>query len=624
MDQLIGKRLEGRYQLDAMIGVGGMANVYRATDLKNNMTVAVKILREEYGQNEELVRRFKNESKAICILNHPNIVKVFDVSVTDRLQFIVMEYIDGINLKEYMNQRGGRLTWKETVHFSRQVLEALDHAHQRGVVHRDVKPQNIMLVSDGQIKIMDFGIARFSGAESQYTSNQTIGSVHYISPEQAQGDETDQKTDIYSMGIMMYEMLAGRLPFESDSAVSVAIKQISDKAVPLGEIAPEVPQALQEIIARAMAKNPQERYPSARAMLDDIEKFKQNPSIRFEYEYQQEDSPERYVSKVMGKTNNTADKATDSAKKNKKRKKKRRVGALPVLFGMAVAFAITSAILCYMIFTDSTNPLFSDKADVELPDLNGMQWSEVEKEYGHKMTFSVTEEYNSRYEAGTIYYQSPRGPRAVKEGSKVELKVSLGTLYLPVPDVVQWKIGDAEEELRSKGIMMRRLAVIDDSVPEGMVVKTEPAAGEQIASGETISVYVSQKKVNVNRVVPPVIGMPLQDALRALGNNNLSVGSQNEDFNDAYPAGTVIACDPAPDTRVKVNSRVNLTISLGPAPTPPPTSVPTEEPEEEPTEEPSAEPGTSPSPTVVPNEAIADAIGQIIEGIKNPNGDDGQ
>ena len=457
MDELIGKKLEGRYLLESLVGVGGMANVYKGRDLKTDAVVAVKILREEFSQNTELVRRFKNESKAISILDHPNIVKVFDVSVTDRLQFIVMEYIDGITLKEYMNRRGGPLTWKEVVHFCQQVLDALDHAHQKGVVHRDIKPQNIMLLADGRVKIMDFGIARFSRAEYQDTSEKAIGSVHYISPEQAKGDVTDAKADIYSMGVMMYEMLSGKLPFESDSAVSVAIKQIADTAAPLSEVAPDVPKALQDITARAMAKDPARRYPSARAMLNDLEEFKKNPSIRFEYEYMTEDSPARYIDKVVKQSSNgpsgrrtpssqgprKAQAPSSGSKSGGPRKSRRKVGVLPILAGMAAAFALGSAILCYLIFANSTNPLFSNKKDVELPDFTGMQWETVKDQYSGQLTLVAEQEYNAQYEEGVIYYQSPRGPRTVKEGQKVTVKVSLGTLYVNVPDVTQWKIADA-------------------------------------------------------------------------------------------------------------------------------------------------------------------------------------
>ncbi|MEG2931041.1 MAG: protein kinase, partial [Ruthenibacterium sp.] len=254
MDKFIGKRLDGRYLIQTLLGSGGMAVVYKAVDLKENKVVAVKILREECMNNEDLVRRFKNESKAISVLNHPNLVKVYDVSVSDKLQFIVMEYIDGITLKDYMEFRKQPLTYKETLHFVSQTLLALQHAHAKGIVHRDIKPQNIMLLSNGNIKVMDFGIARFARNESQTMTDTAIGSVHYISPEQAKGDVTDLKADIYSVGVMMYEMLAGRLPFDGESPVGVAIKQISDTPTPLRQINPAVPEALQAITERAMAK----------------------------------------------------------------------------------------------------------------------------------------------------------------------------------------------------------------------------------------------------------------------------------------------------------------------------------------------------------------------------------
>ena len=227
MDNLIHRSLEGRYRIEQLLGAGGMANVYKGTDMQTGKLVAVKVLKQEYVNNPDLVRRFKNEAKAISLLNHPNITKVYDVSVSDDLQYIVMEYIEGITLKEYMEYRGKALTYKETVHFIMQILAALQHAHDKGIVHRDIKPQNIMLLSDGTIKVMDFGIARFSRSESRTITDKAIGSVHYISPEQARGNPTDLRADLYSVGVMMYEMLSGTLPFESDSPVSVAIKQIS-------------------------------------------------------------------------------------------------------------------------------------------------------------------------------------------------------------------------------------------------------------------------------------------------------------------------------------------------------------------------------------------------------------
>ncbi len=273
MDNLIGKKLDGLYEVRELIGSGGMANVYKAVSLGQNgpvpagTVVAVKVLRAEFMHDPELVNRFKNESKAISLLHHPNIVKVYDVSVTDRLQYIVMEYVNGMTLREYLNERGGRLTSRETVHFISQILYALEHAHSNGVVHRDIKPQNIMLLDNGQLRMMDFGIARISRAENQLLSGKAMGSVHYVSPEQARGEVTDPRSDIYSVGVMMYEMLSGKLPFDSDDAMKVAVKHITDTPRPLAEIAPDTPRALAEITEKAMAKSPANRYQSAGELL---------------------------------------------------------------------------------------------------------------------------------------------------------------------------------------------------------------------------------------------------------------------------------------------------------------------------------------------------------------------
>ena len=251
MDKYVGKRLDGRYEIQEIIGVGGMAIVYKAYDRLENRTVSVKILREEFVGNEEFMRRFRNESRAVSMLSHPNIVQVFDVSFGDRFQYIVMVYIDGITLKEYIDQQKV-VRWKEAVHFTLQILCALQHAHERGVIHRDIKPQNIMLLRDGTIKVTDFGIARFSRSGVHTAVDKAMGSVHYISPEQAKGDVTDAKADVYSIGIMMYEMLSGQLPFVGESNVAVAIKQISEDARPLNELDPDIPEGLVEIVHGAM------------------------------------------------------------------------------------------------------------------------------------------------------------------------------------------------------------------------------------------------------------------------------------------------------------------------------------------------------------------------------------
>ena len=604
LDNVIGKRLDGRYLLESLVGVGGMANVYKALDLKEQRTVAVKILRPEFMENEELVRRFKNESKAISILDHPHIVKVYDVSVNDKLQYIVMEYIDGITLKEYMNQRGGPLTWKEAVHFITQILETLDHAHRKGVVHRDVKPQNIMLLADGSIKMMDFGIARFSRAESQLVSEKAIGSVHYISPEQAKGDVTDAKADIYSTGVMLYEMLAGRLPFESDSAVSVAIKQISDEPVPLAQAAPEVPEGLQAITARAMAKDPAGRYPSARAMLDDLEEFKKNPSIRFEYQYMTDTAPARYIDKAMKQTKNGGaappQRSSQGGKQPAPRKrKKRRSYTLPILAGMALAFAIGSGILCYMIFTNSTNPLFSNRDDVELVNFVGMTRDEIEanEEYNKNFDIHFVEEYNDKYPAGQVFSQTPRPPRQVKERQAVTLKVSLGTQMITVKDVTNMVQKNAEEVLREQGFTVSIYPVEDKNFAVGTVIRTDPEANTQAAAGSTIMLFVSQDKVDTNTEVPMLVGLSIEDANVALTNKILVMGNRTEAYSSEYEAGIIIDQTPEAGTKLKWNSKVNVVVSLGPEPTPEPSATP------EPSNTPTAPPATPepvPTPTTAP------------------------
>lgn len=587
MDNLIGKKLDGRYLLEELVGEGGMANVYRAMDLKEQRTVAVKILKEECTESEEMVRRFKNESKAISILNHPGIVKVYDVSVTDKIQYMVMEYVDGVTLKEYLSLRGGPLTWKETLHFITQVLEALSHAHSKGVVHRDVKPQNIMLQSNGQVKLMDFGIARFSQAENYALGDKAIGSVHYISPEQAKGMPTDATTDIYSVGVMMYEMLSGKLPFESNSAVSVAIKQISDEAVPLSKLMPDLPTGLSEICCKAMAKDHRDRYQSAPAMLEAIRQFKQDPSIQFEYKYLGDAAPtpvsrpaarparqnkkagsESTMAETGAHKGKAAPKSAPKAAPRKGRKRKNGSYFIPAMAGMAMAFLIGSIVLCYLIFTNSTNALFSNREDVDLVNFVGMSKSDVEGNSDYRKKFSITyvEEYNSNYEEGYIYSQTPKPPRTVKAGQKVTLKVSLGTLWVQVKDVTNMSQDQAVETLREQGLSVVQRLTVDDSVPVGTVIRTEPEAGTSLASGAQVIVYVSKQQVDINRTVPNLIGLSSQeDAVTSLRSVNLRIGSVTETYSD-LPAGTIVDQSPAAGSKVRMNSGVNVAISIGPEP----------------------------------------------------------
>ncbi len=579
MDNLIGKKLDGLYEVKELIGSGGMANVYKAVMLGHNgpvpagTVVAVKVLRQEFMHDPDLVRRFKNESKAISLLNHPNIVKVYDVSVNDELQYIVMEYVDGMTLREYLNQRGGRLTNRETVHFISQILKALEHAHANGVVHRDIKPQNIMLLDNGQLRMMDFGIARISRAENQLLSGKAMGSVHYISPEQAKGDETDCTSDIYSVGVMMYEMLSGHLPFDADDMVEVAIKQISDKPNSLHEIAPEVPNALVEITEKAMAKLPQNRYASAREMLDALDTYVQNPSVMFEYKYITEDAPEKVVKRTMNqnRANRPAEKPAPRSKKAAPRKKKRRTIFLPALFGITIAFALACLALCWMILNDSSN-LMNNKADIALGDYIGMTQDEAaatEQVVSGQITVTWEQEYNSDYAAGYIYKQSPVSGRTVREGQNVTLTVSLGTQYVTVPDLTNYVQADAEQQLKELGVSVLVTQAVDTSVASGAVIRTDPAAGSQVAAGSTVVVYISRPQVATTTKVPSLIGMNADDARTLLVQNRLGLGSQSEQYSD-QPVGTVISQDPAAGSTAKLNSRVNIVVSAGPEPEPEP------------------------------------------------------
>ena len=573
MDNLIGKRLDGRYSIESLVGVGGMANVYRGTDLKTGNQIAVKVLKDEFLDNEELVRRFKNESKAISLLNHPNIVKVYDVSVSENLQYIVMECVEGMTLREYLNERGGKITSRETVHFIAQILRALDHAHRNGVVHRDIKPQNIMLLDNGQLRMMDFGIARISRAENQLSGGKAMGSVHYISPEQAKGDETDCTSDIYSVGVMMYEMLSGHLPFDADDMVEVAIKQISDQPKSLHEIAPEVPNALVEITEKAMAKLPQNRYASAREMLDALDTYVHNPSVMFEYKYITEDAPEKVVKRTMNQNRAIRQNEQPAPRKKGKGKpgKKRRTVFLPALFGITIAFALACMALCWMILNDSSN-LMNNKADITLNDYIGMTQEEAqatEQVASGQISVTWEQEYNSNYAAGYIYKQSPVSGRTVREGQGVTLTVSLGIQYVTVPDVSNYVQADGEQQLKDLGVSVLITQAVEPSVAAGSIIRTEPAAGSQVAAGSTVVVYVSRPQVSTTTKVPSLTGMSTADARTLLVQNKLGLGSTTEQYSD-QPVGTVISQNPAAGSTTKLNGRVNIVVSAGPEPAPEP------------------------------------------------------
>jgi len=541
MDKYVGKRLDGRYEIKEIIGMGGMAVVYKAYDNIEDRIVAVKILKEEFSGNEEFLRRFKNESKAVALLSHPNIVKIFDVSFGDLIQYIVMEYIDGITLKEYIEQQG-TLSWKETVNFTIQILRGLQHAHDKGIVHRDVKPQNIMLLPDRTIKMADFGIARFARNEHQTMTDKAIGSVHYISPEQAKGEATDEKADIYSVGIIMYEMLTGQVPFTSKSAVSVAIMQLQNEAKKPTEVNPEIPQGLEDITMHAMQKNPSDRYKTAAEMLHDLEEFKRSPGARFEYSYFVDDSPTKFVAGAGIVTEATANDDQDLYDEEDDEDEGGRSPVLPILAGIATTLVL-ALIALLIIFGPS---LFGSTGDnVVIPNFIGKKYSEVlmSDEYDD-FDFVVKEDY-SDYPADVIYGQDPGEGHSQKKGNtQVTLFVSKGQLLVTVPKLNGLPASYAVTELQQKGFYNYEIISIEDTsvnpAPIGAVVKTEPAGGSSVGLNTVIRIYQNVGVATDLITVPMLEGITEEEAKRAIENAGFTVGNITYEYNTNVTKGTVV------------------------------------------------------------------------------------
>lgn len=555
MDKFVGKRLDGRYEIEEIVGVGGMSVVYKAHDEIDDRTVAVKILKEELLQNEEFRRRFKNESKAIAVMDHPNIVKVYDVGFGDRVQYIVEEYIDGITLKEYI-ERQGVLPWKDALYFATQILRALQHAHDKGIVHRDIKPQNIMLLQDGTIKVTDFGIARFARSEQRTVTDKAIGSVHYISPEQAKGEATDAKSDLYSVGVLLYEMLTGKLPFDADGAVSVAIMQLQNEPIKPSTLNPEIPEGIEEITLRAMQKNPAERYSSAAEMLSDIETFRRNPSVQFEYKYFVDNEPTKYVSDITPTQikEKPEEEEVDLIPSKKKSK------TVPVLVGVAIAFMAALAIVLVLLL----NRAKIDKTEISCPKFVGQDYNYVIEQYKDQFTFTVkSKDYSSDYPAGQIMSQTPDAGKMVKRNSEIFVTVSLGGKKQVMEDYVGYKLDRAESNMNALKLKYETKEIYSDTQAEGYVISTVPSAGEEVDSTVTVIVYVSKGPVPSFVMVSNYVGMTESDAKRLVEGDGLKIGNVSYGESSKYPKGYVISQSVSSGSTVNNGSAVDLVISSG-------------------------------------------------------------
>ncbi len=583
MENYVGKRLDGRYEIHDVIGVGGMAIVYKAYDNIDDRIVAVKVLKDEYLANEEFRRRFKNESKAIAVLSHPNIVKVFDVSFGDRLQYIVMEHIEGITLKEYIEERGV-IDWKEALFFMNQILKALQHAHDKGIVHRDIKPQNIMLLENGTIKVADFGIARFSHGETKTMTEKAIGSVHYISPEQAKGEPTDEKADIYSIGVLLYEMLTGKLPFEADSAVSVALMQVNKNAVPPRKINPNIPVGFEQITMKAMQKNPRDRYCSAAEFLMDIEDLRRNPAIKFDYKTAfVDDAPTRFVDKVGGDAGSTqviktVPPSTDARLKLDETKsddygpvqdvipqKRVNTRVLGVVAGIGFAVLVFIIVLIAMFLKDGVPTLFVGKK-IEVDNFIGMNYvEEIEsnEEFNERFNFEISYEPFSDGKEGCVFKQDPEAGAEVPTGYTIRLYIATSGEGQVVPDFKGDNYQEAVNTLEAMGFKVTLEPVNDDKYEIGEVIKTKPAAGSSILAGSDVTVYYSANE-DAGKLfkMPDVSGKTEAEAKKLLEKQGLIV-SKTEIVDSTIEKGRVVMQSPAEGSPVKEGDKVILTLSSG-------------------------------------------------------------
>ncbi len=556
MENYIGKRLTGRYELVKLIGSGGMANVFEARDLLEQKTVAIKLLKEEYLTNEEFVRRFRNESKVIAVLDHPNIVKVFDVNFTGAEQYIVMEYIDGITMRQYIAHQG-RLRWKDAVHFTTQILKALEHAHENGVIHRDIKSQNVMLLRDGTIKVMDFGIARFAREDIRTMDDRAIGSVHYISPEQACGEESDEKSDIYSVGVLLYEMLTGGVPFDGDTPEQIAMKHINAKPTPVSKLAPDVPTGLCEITERAMQKDKNLRYRSATEMLQAIERFKQNPNIVFEYKYVAEEPPASRYSRSVSAIQ--AEKQPEEDVESDEQVVVKRSPTILILTGIAAACVITALLVLMGFFYYGQEDKVSE---IVMPNLVGMDYDTVRKMEEYKdFHFIVIENDLSEYPKGQIYYQSIEPGIRVKANRRIQVKVSAGIEVLEVPPLEGLYVGEAEDQLAELGLEPIIHTQKDDTVEPDRVIRTEPPAGQQVEQGTQVTLYVSRAEITSVVKVPLLVGYDIEAAREKLSALDLEV--QVEEVDSEEKPGTVVEQSLPQNEYAQSGSAIVLKVSNG-------------------------------------------------------------
>ena len=567
MDQYIGKMLDDRYEILELIGSGGMANVYKARCHRLNRLVAIKILKSDLADNADFRRRFHDESQAVAQLSHANIVSVYDVSTNPDREYIVMELIDGITLKQYMERRG-RMDWRESLHFITQIMRGLSHAHSRGIIHRDIKPQNIMVLRDGSVKVADFGIACLAN-QGQTLTQEALGSVHYISPEQARGDRTDARSDIYSAGVVLYEMLTGRLPFEGDSAVSVAIQHLSSVPLAPRDIDPSIPEPLELICMKAMNSDPNKRYASADAMIEDLEKFRRDPSVDMDYIRQELTAPAADTEPTMplptAQVASAVKKHTGELRREREeeeeppRRDKKSIAIIAGIFAAAVLLVV----LLFKLILGDFGPAGSNKS-YPVPDIRGKTVEEAQEMEGVKDIFLIEVQgtrTTEEYQPGQIVEQDPAAGRTRKSNLVIQVYVAAEPEKVPMKDLVGMEYRQARVLLTDMGLDLKITTetVSSDKYGADAVIETVPAADEPLVAGQTVILRVSTGPETVT--VPTFTGQDIANAVQNAQDLGLTVGEITYDTFSFAPQGQVIEQSIKPTSEVPGGKKISFTVS---------------------------------------------------------------
>ena len=567
MDQYIGKMLDDRYEILELIGSGGMANVYKARCHRLNRLVAIKILKSDLADNADFRRRFHDESQAVAQLSHANIVSVYDVSTNPDREYIVMELIDGITLKQYMERRG-RMDWRESLHFITQIMRGLSHAHSRGIIHRDIKPQNIMVLRDGSVKVADFGIACLAN-QVQTLTQEALGSVHYISPEQARGDRIDARSDIYSAGVVLYEMLTGRLPFEGDSAVSVAIQHLSSVPLAPRDIDPSIPEPLELICMKAMNSDPNKRYASADAMIEDLEKFRRDPSVDMDYIRQELTAPAADTEPTMplptAQVASAVKKHTGELRREREeeeeppRRDKKSIAIIAGIFAAAVLLVV----LLFKLILGDFGPAGSNKS-YPVPDIRGKTVEEAQEMEGVKDIFLIEVQgtrTTEEYQPGQIVEQDPAAGRTRKSNLVIQVYVAAEPEKVPMKDLVGMEYRQARVLLTDMGLDLKITTetVSSDKYGADAVIETVPVADEPLVAGQTVILRVSTGPETVT--VPTFTGQDIANAVQNAQDLGLTVGEITYDTFSFAPQGQVIEQSIKPTNEVPGGTKISFTVS---------------------------------------------------------------